>query len=78
MQCGHRQQLSLVDAQLGHVLVSAHILSGALLDGGTGVKVEHLDGWTVKGGVGEDQSFSFNTDVLHREATREPVRDSDI
>lgn len=50
VQCGHCQQLSLVDAQLGHVLVSPHVLSSALLDRGTGVKVKDLDGWTVKGG----------------------------
>lgn len=84
MQRGHRQQLSLVDAQLGHILVSPHVLSGALLDGGTWVKVENLDEWTVKGGVGEervrvneeeafeDHSFSFSNDVLPQEAAREP------
>lgn len=35
-----------MDAQLGHVLVSPHILGRALLDSGARVKVEDLHGQT--------------------------------
>lgn len=66
VQCGHCQQLSLVDAQLGHVLVSLHVLSSALLDRGTGVKVKDLDGWTVKGGKERGRSRRGQGESQHR------------
>lgn len=69
VQCGHRQQLSLVDAQLGHVFVSPHVLSGALLDGGTGVKVKHLDRWTANGGKESGRSRTGQGESQHGGAT---------